>query len=102
MNDAKLELILQHPDFQQLIAQKTRLSWSLSAVMLVIYYGFIMLLAFSPGTLGSPLSDGAITIGIPVGVAIILLTFVLTGIYVWIANRYLDPLNEKVLREFLP
>jgi uncharacterized membrane protein (DUF485 family) len=64
---------------------------------MVIYYGFILLLAFSPGTLGSS-SDGVITIGIPVGVAIILLTFVLTGIYVWIANRDLDPLNEKVLR----
>lgn len=101
MHDPQLELIMQQADFQQLIMKKTRLSWSLSAVMLVIYYGFILLLAFSPGTLARPIGDGATTIGIPVGVAIILLSFLLTGIYVRIANRDLDPLNEKVLREYL-
>ncbi|MCY1240559.1 Inner membrane protein YjcH [compost metagenome] len=67
--------------------------------MLAIYFGFILLLAFSPATLGTPLGAGVMTLGIPVGVAVIVSAVLLTGIYVYRANRDLDPLNERVRKE---
>lgn len=100
MNDDILARVQSNPKFLELVHRKTRLGWQLSLIMLVIYYGFILVLAFSPSTLGTPLSPGmATTLGIPVGVAIILSAFVLTGIYVRKANTEFDELNRQVLEE---
>lgn len=99
MHTRQLERILRHPDFQALVAGRTRLCWALTFVMLVTYFGFILTLAFFPSTLGAPLAGAAITVGIPVGVGVILIAFALTGIYVAQANRLFDALNEKVLKE---
>ena len=69
--------------------------------MLVIYYGFILIIAFAPKLLATPLSAGAVTtVGMPIGVAIIVSAFVLTGIYVARANGKFDALT-KAIREDL-
>ncbi len=99
MDARQLEVIQNHPDFIRLTSGRTRLGWSLTLVMLAIYFGFILLLAFSPATLGTPLGAGVMTVGIPVGVAVIFAAVLLTGIYVYRANRDLDPLNERVRKE---
>ena len=66
--------------------------------MLVIYYGFIVVVAFAPKLLGTPVL-GVITLGIPVGVFIIVVAFVLTGIYVRRANSEFDELNRQIIEE---
>ncbi|MEE3634261.1 DUF485 domain-containing protein [Pseudomonas sp. FFUP_PS_473] len=99
MTPNDIESICKHPDFQQLVKRKQRLNWSLTLAMLVIYYGFVLLVAFSPSTLGQSLSGGVTSVGMLVGVVIVLLSFALTGIYVYRANNVLDPLNDKVRQE---
>lgn len=99
MDARQLETIQNHPDFIQLTRGRTRLGWSLTLVMLLIYFGFILLLAFSPATLGAPVGAGVMTVGIPVGVAVIFAAVLLTGIYVHRANRDLDPLNARLRKE---
>jgi uncharacterized membrane protein (DUF485 family) len=99
MDARQLETIQNHPDFIRLTRGRTRLGWSLTLVMLAIYFGFILMLAFSPATLGAPLGAGVMTMGIPVGVAVIFAAVLLTGIYVHRANRDLDPLNARLRKE---
>lgn len=100
MNEDVLKRVQSNPKFLELVHKKTSLGWTLSAVMLVIYYGFILLLAFAPGVLGTPLGEGRITtVGIPVGVLIIVSAFVLTGIYVRKANTEFDQLNQEIVEE---
>ncbi len=99
MDARQLESIQNHPDFIRLISGRARLGWSLTVAMLAIYFGFILLLAFSPSTLGEPFGSGVMTLGIPVGVAVIFVAVLLTAIYVHRANRDLDPLNERVRKE---
>jgi uncharacterized membrane protein (DUF485 family) len=99
MTPQDIELIGQHPDFIQLVRRKQKLYWSLSLAMLVIYYGFVLLVAFSPSTLGQSLSGGVTTVGMLVGVVIVGLAFALTGFYVYRANNVIDPLNEKLKQE---
>lgn len=99
MDARQLETIQNHPDFIRLTSGRARLGWSLTLVMLAIYFGFILLLAFSPATLGTPFGAGVMTVGIPMGVAVIVSAVLLTGIYVHRANRDLDPLNERVRKE---
>lgn len=68
--------------------------------MLGAYLAFILLIAFDPHVLGVPLSSATvITWGIPLGLGIIVLAFVLTGIYVRRANGEFDRLNQEILNE---
>ncbi|MCO6056972.1 DUF485 domain-containing protein [Pseudomonas sp. MOB-449] len=99
MTPQDLERIRENPDFIQLVRRKQRLTWSLTAAMLVIYYGFVLLVAFAPGVLGQSLNGGVTSVGMLVGVVIILLSFALTGIYVKRTNSVLDPLNDKLKQE---
>ena len=70
--------------------------------MLVIYYGFVMIIAFNKQFLAQPLWEGATTtIGIPIGVGVILSAFVLTGIYVIRANSEFDRLTNEIKEEVL-
>lgn len=65
-----------------------------------IYVGFILLIAFAPHWLGTPLHAGtSVTRGIPIGIGVIIISFVLTGVYVWRANGEFDRLNRAVLAE---
>jgi uncharacterized membrane protein (DUF485 family) len=99
MTPQDLDRIRQHPDFIQLVRRKQRLTWSLTLAMLVIYYGFVLLVAFAPGVLGQPLNGGVTSVGMLVGVVIVILSFALTGIYVQRTNKALDPLNDKLKQE---
>lgn len=99
MTPQQIERIQSLPQYQALIRQKTRLNWSLTVAMLVVYYGFVLLIAFSPATLGQSLSGGVTSVGMLAGVGIILFSLTLTGIYVRRSNQHLDPLNEQVKQE---
>jgi uncharacterized membrane protein (DUF485 family) len=62
---------------------------ALSALMVVIYFGFILLIAFSKATMGALLGPG-LSVGIVLGALVIVLTWVTTWFYVRWANRTLD------------
>lgn len=84
--------------FHELVTQKSRLSWSLAVLMMLVYYSFILVIAFFPEWLGTSLTDNStITWGLPVGIGIILFTFVITGIYVNKANNLYDNLMQQVV-----
>jgi uncharacterized membrane protein (DUF485 family) len=90
--------IRNNQQFQELIKQKSRLSWSLAASMLFVYYSFILVIAFYPEWLGAPLSaNSTLTWGLAVGIGIILFTFIITGVYVHWANNHYDALMQKVI-----
>ena len=98
MDPQRLSRVTNDPRFRQLVARRSRFAWTLAVVMLAIYYGFILIIAFAPALLGIPLAPGAVTtIGIPVGVLIIIAAFVLTGIYVRRANAEFDALNQQII-----
>ena len=83
--------------FQELIARRSRFAWSLSAAMLIIYFGFIFIIAFAPSVLGIRIGNGVTTVGIPVGLLVIVSAFVLTGIYVRRANSEFDALTRQII-----
>jgi uncharacterized membrane protein (DUF485 family) len=98
MEGPNVSRIRTDPRFVELIAKRSRYAWTLSIVMLVIYYGFILIIAFAPSVLGTPLAPGAATtVGIPVGILIILAAFVLTGLYVRRANSEFDALTRQIV-----
>ena len=100
MNEQLCQRIENSAHFRELVASRQRVAAILSVIMLVIYVGFILLIAFAPGWLGTPPHAGtSVTRGIPLGIGVIVISFILTGIYVWRANGEFDRLTKSVLNE---
>ncbi len=94
------EKIRNNPKFHELVRKRNAFATLLSLVMLAIYFGFILTIAFAPKVLGTPLSEGSITtIGMPIGVGVILSAIALTGVYVRRANTEFDELNRQIIEE---
>lgn len=89
--------IKNNPNYQKLVNTRSKFAWTLTVIILVVYYAFILFIAFSPETLGTKISpDGMATWGIPVGIAIIVFAFALTGIYTRRANSEFDGLLNNL------
>lgn len=100
MNDVIYQRIESHPRFKELVEKRQRFAACLSLIVLVLYIGFILLIAFAPGWLGTPIAPGAsITRGIPLGIGLIAVSFILTGVYVYRANGEFDRLTSQLLDE---
>ena len=82
---------------EQLAAKRLRVALGLTGAMLVIYFGFILLIAFAPGFLGRRITDG-LSIGMALGVVVILSTWVVTWTYVRWANRVYEPAIRELER----
>ena len=75
--------------------RRTAFSWTLTIIMLAIYFAFIFLVAFDRALMSMQIS-GVITLGFPIGLLVIGSAIVLTGIYVVRANTQFDRLTERV------
>ena len=99
MDEVQVERILQNPKFKEMVRKKSNLSWILTGIMLFVYVGFMLLVGYNKEFLLSSISGGVTTWGIPLGLGIIVLSFLLCGVYSYIANNRLDQLNEEAMRE---
>ncbi len=96
MDQNMVERIKANPKYQELVEKRSSFALKLTIVMLVMYYAFILVIAFDKALLGVSLSGGVTTVGIPVGVGIIVISFILTGIYTNRANTEFDELSNAV------
>ena len=90
--------ILQDPKYQELKTKRSSFGWWLALGMMIVYYGFILLVAFNKPFLATRLGEGVTTIGMPIGLGVILFTIVITGIYVRRANSEFDALTEQIVK----
>lgn len=100
MSKSSYERVLANPKFHELCSKRASFGWTLSFAMLLVYYAFIAVIAFDPALLAKPLSSsGVMSVGIPVGLGVILFAFLITGIYVRRANSEFDELNRQIVEE---
>ncbi len=92
--------ILSNKNFHKLVSARRRVSWWFLLVLLGSYLAFGLMSVYSPSVLARPVfSDGVVPVGIVMGYAILALTFILTLVYVWLANSYFEPLERKIMAE---
>jgi uncharacterized membrane protein (DUF485 family) len=95
-----LRAVAENPKYKELIAKRTRFGWTLTAIMLVAYYGFVSLIAFDKAFLAKPvIAGGVMSLGIPIGFGLIVLSIVLTAVYVVRANGEFDRLTREIVAE---
>lgn len=101
MQDDLLQRVVNHPKYQELKAKRSRFGWMLTWAMMVVYYGFIMLVAFNKEFLSQKLGAGVMTVGVPIGFGVIVFTVVITAIYVRRANSEFDDLTAEITKAVL-
>ncbi|AUZ04697.2 hypothetical protein ADP71_09860 [Vitreoscilla sp. C1] len=96
--------VLENPKFQKMAKTKSMYCWSYSALMFVIYVIFIMYMGHQDfhHVYGTPVSEGSTTtVGIYVGLFVILFAIAITGVYVRQANGPLEVITQDVVSEVL-
>jgi len=94
-----LDRISKNPKFLEFVAMRSRYGIIMSIISAAAYYGFILLVAFDKQLLATKIGSGVMTLGVPLGVGVIVFTIILTWIYVRRANTEFDAINEAIIKE---
>ena len=99
LNDPVVARIEASPKYQTLKRRRNALGWWLTLLMLLVYYGYIGLIAFDKEFLAKPIGAGVTTLGIPIAFGVIVFTIAITGLYVRRANGEYDRLTAEILED---
>lgn len=99
MDAELLARVRANPKYAQLVGRRGRLAWTLTALILAAYFGYVGLIAFDKAVLAQPIGDSVVSLGIPVGLGLIVFTIVITAIYVLRANGEFDQLTREIVEE---
>jgi uncharacterized membrane protein (DUF485 family) len=101
MENDLVQRVASHPGYITLKHKRTALGWWLSLAGVIAYYGFILLVAFDKPFLAQRFGTGVMTVGMPLGVAVIVFTVVITWYYVRRANGEFDTLTDQIVKGVL-
>ncbi len=87
------------PEFKSLVTARWTVAGMLTLLVFASYYGLILLIGYSKETIARKIGE-ATTLGIPLVVLVIIISFVLTLVYVFWANTYYDK-RVAALRQLL-
>jgi uncharacterized membrane protein (DUF485 family) len=100
MSSIVYEQIRNNKKYSVMVARRRRLAGTLASVVLGIFFAFILVVAFFPKVLAQPLFDGAVTtLAVPIGLAMIVVFWLLTGVYVRRAKHDFDEIKDQILKE---
>jgi cation/acetate symporter len=100
MSSAMYERMRANPKFQELVSRRGRFAWTLAFIVLTMFYGFVMIVAFNPTALGQPVSEGSmLTVGVAVELFMFIFFWSLTAVYVKRANTEFDALTQEIVKE---
>lgn len=91
--------IRENPKFKELVSRRERLAWTLTGIVLVLFFGLFLTVAFNPAALTVKLGSGYVTTGLLIGLLQFIFFWILTAVYVRRANSEFDTLTEELLRE---
>jgi len=100
MKDDIVERIQKNPKFLKMVSIRNNYSIIMSIMMMVVYFGYILLIAFNKPFLATKISAGSvISVGIPLGLGVLVFTIIITAIYVRRANTEFDAMKDEIVKE---
>ena len=96
MNKDLVQKIKSNPKYQELVSKRNSFSLFLSLFVLVMFYAYIVVIAFDKELLATKIGEGVMTVAFPVGAAIIIISFITTLIYVNRANNEFEDLTNEI------
>lgn len=101
VHETRAGRISADPAFLELIRRRDRLGFVVVGSIVVIYFGYILLLAFAPGLMRSHVTT-TITAGFPLGLGVLVATFLLVALYVWRSRMILDRMSDEIVNRIAP
>ena len=100
MKDDVVERIQKNPKFLKMVSIRNNYSIIMSILMMIVYFGYILLIAFNKPFLATKVSAGSvISVGIPLGLGVLVFTIIITAIYVRRANTEFDAMKDEIVKE---
>ena len=100
MKDDIVERIQKNPKFLKMVSIRNNYSIIMSILMMVVYFFGILLIAFNKPFLATKVSEGAVmSVGIPLGLGVLVFTIIITAIYVRRANTEFDAMKDDIVKE---
>ena len=96
MNDELVERIESNPKYQELVSKRNGFGIKLGIFVLVMFYAYILVIAFDKEILATKIGDGVTTIAFPIALAILVISFITTLIYVKRANGEFEDLTNEI------
>lgn len=91
--------LIANPKYQELVKKRNRINNTFFIIMLVIYAGFILLVAFANDLMEQPIGNMTMSIGVGLGTLVLISASILIVIYTMICNKTIDPALKEVLKE---
>lgn len=100
MSSAMYEHMRNNPKFQELVRRRGRFAWTLATLVLTLFPGYVLTIAFNPTALGRPVAEGSmLTVGVAVEAFLFIFFWVLTAFYVMRANSEFDAMTQDLIRD---
>jgi len=96
MNDELVTRIESNPKYKELVSKRNSLGIKLGIFVLVMFYAYILTIAFNKEILATKIGDGLTTIAFPIALAILVISFITTLIYVRKANGEFEDLTNDI------
>ena len=99
MNEELVEKIESNPKYKELVSKRNSLGIKLGIFVLVMFYAYILVIAFNKELLSTKIGDGVTTIAFPIALAILVISFITTLIYVNKANGEFENLTNEIKKD---
>ena len=99
MNDKLVDRIESNPKYKELVSKRTSLGVKLGVFVLVLFYSYILVIAFNKQLLATKIGDSVTTIGFPIALAILVISFITTLVYVRRANTEFEDLTNEIKKD---
>ena len=91
--------LIASPKYQELVQKRNRINNTFFLIMLLVYAGFIFLVAFAPGLMEQPIGNMTMSIGVALGTLVLISASIMIIVYTIVCNKTIDPLLAEVLKE---
>ena len=99
MNEELVEKIESNPKYKELVSKRNSLGIKLGIFVLVMFYAYILVIAFNKELLAAKIGDGVTTNAFPIALAILVISFITTLIYVNKANGEFENLTNEIKKD---
>ncbi len=96
MNEKLVERIDNNPKYHELVSKRNSFGIKLGIFVLVMFYAYILTIAFNKEILATKIGDGLTTVAFPIALAILIISFITTVIYVRRANGEFEDLTNEI------
>ena len=99
LTETTARIIVMNPRFIALVKARANVRWGLSALIVVVFFGFVLMMSFARGFLATKVGDGLMPLDCYLAIGLLFFVVLITGVYVQRANSLFGRLTDELVRE---